>query len=189
MRVIAWSLGLLVLGMIAGTAVARLHADPAPAQSGHFADPDDLAAVMLGKKLYMRSCASCHGRNLQGQPLWQVIDQYAGRRAPAHHATGHTWLHPDEEIFHITKYGRFASAPPGAVSYMPAFNGILEDRQILSVIAFIKARWPIGLRISQAMLNPGFAGMPRHVDDVDWRLPPSCNAILRLSGPTAALPK
>ena len=67
-----------------------------------------------------------------------------------------------------------------AVSYMPAFKGVLDDREILAVIAFIKARWPIGLRIAQAMLNPGFVGMPKHSDNADWRLPPSCNAILRL---------
>jgi mono/diheme cytochrome c family protein len=187
MRAGAWGFGLLVAGMAAGTAVAGPHAVPVPAESWvHFADADDRAAVMLGKKIYMRDCASCHGRNLQGQPLWQVVDQYAGRRAPAHDATGHTWLHSDEDIFHMTKFGRFASAPPQAVSYMPAFKGVLEDREILAVIAFIKARWPIGLRISQAMLNPGSAGMPQHANSVDWRLPPSCNAMLRVSERAAA---
>jgi hypothetical protein len=63
---------------------------------------------------------------------------------------------------------------------MPAFKDLLEDRVIPAVIAFIKARWPIGLRIPQAMLHPGFAGMPQQACNVDWRPPPSCNAILRL---------
>jgi mono/diheme cytochrome c family protein len=186
MRTKDWCFALLAVGIITGAAVARSHAVPAPLESvAHFADADDRAAVMLGRKIYLRECGGCHGRNLQGQPLWQVIDQYAGRRAPAHDATGHTWLHPDEDIFHITKYGWFGSAPPKAVFYMPAFKSVLEDREILAVIAFIKARWPIGLRISQAMLNPSFAGMPKQTN-VDWRLPPSCNAILRLSQPAVA---
>jgi len=128
----------------------------------------------LGKRIYMRACASCHGRNLQGQPLWLLVDEYAGRRAPAHDETGHTWQHSDEDIFHIIKYGRFASAPAGRVSFMPALATVLKDREILAVMAFIKARWPIGLRVSQAMLNPGFAGMPRKANDVEWRFPPTC---------------
>lgn len=179
MRAKAWCFGLLAVAMVTGAVVAKSPAVPAPVESVvHFADADDRAAVILGKKIYRRDCGSCHGRNLQGQPLWQVVDRYAGRRAPAHDATGHTWLHPDDEIFHMTKSGRFASTPPDAISYMPAFEGVLEDQEILAVIAFIKARWPIGLRISQAMLNPGFAGMPKQTN-ADWRLPPSCNAILR----------
>ena len=59
---------------------------------------------------------------------------------------------------------------------------LLSDREILDVMAFIKARWPIGLRASQAMLNPGRAGMPRQASSEEWRLPPTCNALLRQSG-------
>jgi hypothetical protein len=46
----------------------------------------------------------------------------------------------------------------------------------------IKARWPLGLRVSQAMLNPGFAGMPADANDVERRLPPNCNLLLRRQG-------
>jgi hypothetical protein len=42
---------------------------------------------------------------------------------------------------------------------MPAFEAVLDDRETLNVLAFIKARWPpIGLRVAQATLNPGHAG-------------------------------
>src|SRR5260370_38819894 len=73
----------------------------------------------------------------------------------------------------MTKYGRFAAAPPDHVSYMPPFKDRLSDDEILAVIAFIKARWPLGLRVSQALLNPGYAGMPAQADQVEWRLPPT----------------
>jgi mono/diheme cytochrome c family protein len=136
-----------------------------------FADADNRAEVMLGKAVYTASCAGCHGRKLQGQPLWQLQDQYAGRRAPAHDQTGHTWSHSDEDLFYITRDGRFPSGPP---SYMPAFGDSLTSEQITAVIAFIKASWPIGLRVSQALLNPGFAGMPANSASVDWTLPPTC---------------
>ena len=121
----------------------------------------------------MARCASCHGRNLQGQPLWQLKDEFAGRRAPAHDETGHTWQHSDEDIFYMIKYGRFPSAPAGDVSFMPAFRDVLDDRDIIAATAFIKARWPTALRVSQAMLNPGRAGMPQRADQTEWRFPPS----------------
>jgi S-disulfanyl-L-cysteine oxidoreductase SoxD len=154
-------------------------ARPPTALAAHFADAEDGATAALAKQVYMRACASCHGRNLQGQPLWQLADEYAGRRAPAHDETGHTWQHSDEDLFAMTKYGRFPAAPADAVSYMPAFAGVLDDREILAAIGFLKARWPIALRASQALLNPGHAGMPQQASTLEWRLPPICRAVLR----------
>ena len=154
----------------------------AVAMDMHFADASDVALASLGKRVYGDYCGSCHGRNLQGQALWQLDDKFAGRRAPAHDETGHTWQHADEDLFHKTKFGRFAVEPADPVPAMPAFAAILDDQQVLAVLAFIKARWPLGLRVSQAMLNPGFAGMPTDANDVEWRLPPNCNVLLRRQG-------
>jgi mono/diheme cytochrome c family protein len=148
--------------------------EAAPPSSVHFANADDLAKVAGGKLIYAQWCSSCHGKRLQGQPLWQLQDEYSGRRAPAHDESGHTWEHSDEEIYHITRYGRFTTTPPSVHSYMPAFEGILSDQQTLDVLAFIKARWPLGLRISQSLLNPGYAGMPANAQTVEWTLPPTC---------------
>jgi len=144
------------------------------APPAHFADATDAANVTLGKRIYQQRCASCHGRQLQGQPLWQLQDQFSGRRAPAHDASGHTWEHSDEELFHMTKYGHFSDAPAGVPAYMPAFADSLADAQILAVIAFIKARWPLGLRVSQSLLNPGYAWMPTNAQTTDWTFPPTC---------------
>ena len=149
------------------------------AADAHFADAADAALVMLGKRVYAGYCASCHGRNLQGQPLWQLDDKFAGKRAPAHDETGHTWQHSDEDLFRKTKYGRFPAEPADPLPAMPAFAPVLDDQQVLAVLAFIKARWPLGLRVSQAMLNPGFAGMPADANNVEWRLPPNCDALRR----------
>jgi mono/diheme cytochrome c family protein len=142
----------------------------------HFANADNAALVGKGRLAYARNCAACHGRNLQGQALWQLQDQFVGRRAPAHDATGHTWQHSDENLFQMVKFGRFPDAPKKAVSYMPAFGGNLSDAEILAVLAFIKSRGPIGLRASQASLNPGFAGMPADIGTTPWTLPPNCTA-------------
>jgi mono/diheme cytochrome c family protein len=146
----------------------------AAAAQPDFADADDRALVAKGRDIYMSACSSCHGRRLQGQALWQVIDQYAGRRAPPQDATGHTWQHSDEDLFRKVQTGRFPSAPPDAVTYMPAFGGHLNEREILAVLAFIKSSWPVGMRASQAMLNPGRRGMPKNLGKVSWTLPPNC---------------
>ena len=66
----------------------------------------------------------------------------------------------------------FAMVSEG-LPYMPAFAGVIKDVQITATIAYIKATWPVGLRISQALLNPGHAGMPAMADP-DWTLPPTC---------------
>lgn len=157
--------------LLADSLPAAKLADELRALVTRFADADDLGKVTQGKAVYAAWCAGCHGRKLQGQPLWQLQDQYAGRRAPAHDQTGHTWSHSDEDLFYMTRDGRFPSGPP---SYMPAFRDSLDSEQITAVIAYIKASWPIGLRVSQALLNPGFAGMPANAASVDWTLPPTC---------------
>ena len=140
----------------------------------HFADATDYASVARGKQVYKAQCASCHGRSLQGQPLWQTRDQYASRRAPAQDQTGHSWYHSDDELFAKTKFGRFANAAATPASAMPAFRTTLADRDILSAIAFIKARWPVGVRVLQAMRNPDRAGMPAGAIDSGWRFLPGC---------------
>jgi hypothetical protein len=66
---------------------------------------------------------------------------------------------------------------------MPAFKDRRTDEPILAIIAFVKRGWPIGLRASQATLNPGYAGMPPEASRVAWKLPPTCRAALDLKSP------
>ena len=177
-------LGCAVGAALAATAVATALALRAPAgPRGHIADAENAETVQEGKKLYASHCTSCHGRRLQGQLLWQVQDQFAGRRAPAHDQTGHTWQHSDEDLFRMVKFGRFPTTPSSVKSYMPTYADNLSDAQILATLAYIKATWPLGLRVSQALLNPDYAGMPRNADTVEWRLPPTCQAALQRAGP------
>jgi mono/diheme cytochrome c family protein len=175
LRVVLRFISAAVFALAAGTSGLFYAADAkSPPPFAHYADANDTGLVEQGSKVYFNNCASCHGRKLQGQALWQWKDRFIGQRAPAHDETGHTWQHSDDDLFAMTKFGRFPATPPKIVSYMPAFGTTLSDRDIVAVIAFIKARWPIGLRASQAMLNPGFAGMPADAGKVQWTLPPNC---------------
>lgn len=109
---------------------------------------EDLA---LGENVYREHCASCHGAKLEGQPGWQKRLPNGRFPAPPHDDTGHTWHHPDEVLFGITKHGMVPPyAPPGYESDMPAFAGKLGDEQIRAVLAYIGARWSGEVRKARA---------------------------------------
>lgn len=106
------------------------------------ADPGDTAQVALGRTIYAENCASCHGVNLEGQPDWRIRKPDGRLPAPPHDETGHTWHHPDEHLFRLTKLGlKPPLAPEGYKSDMPAFEGKLTDDQIWAVLASIKSTW------------------------------------------------
>ena len=146
------------------------------ADSKHLADPSDRGKVWAGFTLYKTNCAQCHGRNLQGQPLWHLQDGFEHQRAPAHDDTGHTWQHPDEDLFQMIRTGRFLNDLGKGASYMPAFGERLHDEEILEIISFIKSRWSLAMKVSQASLNPDFAGMPAGAAMENWTLPLNCVA-------------
>jgi mono/diheme cytochrome c family protein len=138
----------------------------------HFADATNGVDVGMGKILYKGYCASCHGRNLQGQSLWELKDAFVGRRAPPHDASGHSWQHSDEALFQKTKIGNFEGISKESSH---AFYPLLQEKEIIQIIAYIKARWPLGLRASQSTLNPNFEGMPEEARTTEWTFPPSCD--------------
>lgn len=107
------------------------------------------AEIALGRQIYAEACASCHGVDLEGQPDWQQPLPSGRMPAPPHDATGHTWHHPDAELFAITK-GGLEAVVSGYESDMPAFAGTLSDEEIRAVLAFIKSTWPEREREYQA---------------------------------------
>ncbi len=138
----------LALIAAAGAAFLFLRAEP-PGR----ADPSDAAQVARGKAVYAAQCASCHGERLEGQPDWRSRKPDGRLPAPPHDATGHTWHHPDADLFKITRQGVTPFAPPGYQSDMPAFGGVLDDGEIWAVLAYIKSTWPEDIRRRHADLN------------------------------------
>lgn len=105
----------------------------------------------LGEKLYLQHCAACHGAKLEGQPAWQKRLPNGRMPAPPHDDSGHTWHHPDEVLFGITKQGLVPPyAPAGYESDMPAFAGKLSDAEIRAVLAYIRSRWSGEVRKARA---------------------------------------
>ena len=104
-----------------------------------------------GAKIYRTHCAVCHGINLEGQKGWNVNDGQNNILAPPHDETGHTWHHSDEYLFSVTKYGGAVKA--GVASAMPGYAQILSDKEIISVLSFIKSTWPIQIRLKHDQIN------------------------------------
>ncbi|EKV31807.1 Cytochrome c family protein [Caenispirillum salinarum AK4] len=121
---------------------------------GPQADPTDAALVAEGRQVYAEHCAACHGLALEGEPDWRSRNPDGTLPAPPHDETGHTWHHPDQQLFDITKYGVEPFAPEGYVSNMPAYEDVLTDREIWASLAYIKSRWPEDVLQKQQARNP-----------------------------------
>jgi mono/diheme cytochrome c family protein len=109
--------------------------------------------IALGRDVYAIHCASCHGAALEGQPDWRVRLASGRLPAPPHDETGHTWHHPDEQLFALTKEGLAAFVPPGYETDMPGFGDALTDDEIRAVLAYIKSTWPAEIRERQESIT------------------------------------
>ena len=107
----------IVAGACLAAAVVASAQAPAP--------PELIAA---GQQLYLKNCASCHGRNGQGGPGNDLIPAAPG-------LTGDKWDHgsTDQAIFDNIKNG---IAPD---FNMVPFKDKLNDVEIRTIVAFIRS--------------------------------------------------
>lgn len=115
--------------------------------------PDDATLVARGASIYAGQCASCHGKNLEGQPNWRARLPNGRMPAPPHDRTGHTWHHPDELLFTLTKQGPAALVGGNYRSDMPGYAGTLSDGEIVAVLSYIKSTWPAEIRARHDDIN------------------------------------
>ncbi len=144
----AWAVGLVAAGLLGGggyLAYERLRGPasgaPGPAQQA------------LGGTLYGAHCAACHGTELEGEPNWRRRKPDGLLPAPPHDETGHTWHHPDGQLFEIVKFGTAALIGPNYQTAMGPFGELLSDDEIRAVLAYIKTRWPENIRARQAAIT------------------------------------
>ncbi len=109
--------------------------------------------LALGSRLYETHCAACHGADLEGEPDWRRRKPDGLLPAPPHDAGGHTWHHPDQQLFAITKEGTAALVGGGYRSAMIGFGELLDDAEIRAILAYIRSRWPEDLRRRQAAIS------------------------------------
>ncbi len=141
--------GLVALAVLAAAAYGFW-----PGRDEKRADPGDPKQVALGQQVYAEICASCHGENLEGQPNWRLRQSNGRLPAPPHDAGGHTWHHPDEMLFGMTKAGIESFVRlQNYESDMPAFAETLSDQEIWAALAYIKSRWPAEIQARQEDIN------------------------------------
>lgn len=148
--------GILVLA--AGAIFLTTTKSDPQAQSVVALKPDNPQVVAIGAEIYKTACASCHGTNLEGQVNWRTPLPGGGFRAPPHDETGHTWHHPDANLFYVTKLGRegFMATymnQPGFKSDMPGFGDTYSDEEIIAVLSYIKSTWPARIRAQHDQIN------------------------------------
>ena len=73
--------------------------------------------------------------------IGRVLDEDGHRKAPPLNGTGHTWHHDDETLHKIIKYG-LAGLISDYEGKMGGFKDKLNDKDIDSVLAYIKSFWP-----------------------------------------------
>jgi len=115
--------------------------------------PKDPVYVQIGKKVYQDQCASCHGVNLEGQGGWRDRKVDGMRLAPPHDKSGHTWHHPDELLYKLTKYGFKAMIGEDYKVSMPVYDDIIEDQEIIAVLSYIKSTWPADIKKIHDKIN------------------------------------
>jgi len=107
----------------------------------HFPITKDSALMIArGKIVYETYCVSCHQVNLSGAENWKELDEDGHRKAPPLNGTGHTWHHDDTSLHNIIKYG-LAKIVKNYEGKMIAFGDKINDKQIDSVLSYIKSHW------------------------------------------------
>lgn len=76
------------------------------------------ADILNGQKVYAAHCVGCHGAN--GRSVMPIVPSFS---------RGERLLQPDTALLLSIRSGRNA---------MPGYMGILADREILDVIAFLR---------------------------------------------------
>ena len=101
---------------------------------------DSALMIARGKIVYENNCISCHQINLVGAENWKGVDKDGHRKAPPLNGTGHTWHHDDASLHNIIKYGlvKFVENYEGK---MIGFEGNLKDKDIDSVLSYMKSFW------------------------------------------------
>ncbi len=152
--------GKISIGIVGGLLVACSGDDAQFSDNGQMTKQGNIKlqadrpqTIALGQRIYRRDCATCHGDNLEGQKDWKTRSPEGLLPAPPHDASGHTWHHPDQMLFDMTKYGVQKFAGPDYKSDMPAYVDVLTDAEIIAVLSYIKSRWPENIRKRHDGLN------------------------------------
>ncbi len=120
------------------------------------------ALLSRGQQQYNLRCAHCHGYDGEGQlPVTITNTQSLGMLTiPAHNASGHTWMHPDQLLVRVIKEG--ISNPLDQFPMEP-YASVMSDDDINAVIAYIKLWWTDEQQAQQLLLSKHWADLDRQL--------------------------
>jgi len=113
----------------------------------------DAGPLATGEDVYKAYCAYCHGFKLDGKSEWFRRTDKDPAHSPALNESGNAWRLSDKMLFDITKYGGQPYALPGVKSEMPAFEGVITDKQMSMSLDYVKGQWPEKLRAHQLRIT------------------------------------
>ena len=123
------------------TLISFIFLNEASYSHSHFPITRDSALMIArGKIIYENNCVSCHQVNLVGVENWKGLDEDGHRKAPPLNGAGHTWHHDDATLHNIIKYG-LAKLVKNYEGKMIGFGDKINDKQIDSVLSYIKSHW------------------------------------------------
>ena len=124
------------------TLISFIFINEASYSNNHFPiTRDSTLMIARGKIIYKSYCVSCHQVNLIGAENWKGVDEDGHRKAPPLNGTGHTWHHDDASLHNIIKYG-LAKIVKNYDGKMLGFEDNLKDKDIDSVLSYMKSFWP-----------------------------------------------
>lgn len=97
----------------------------------------DTAQLRRGRKVFLQTCAQCHGKHAEGAPTWTQPDANGKYPPPPLNGSGHAWHHPKQALINTIKFGTGQLG-----GNMPAWNGRLSEQEIDDVIAWLQSQWP-----------------------------------------------
>ena len=131
---VKWLLGsALVVILLAASVFSFAEFSPA-------IDYNSRETIDFGQTLFVQNCMACHGEKAKGE---NIFNHQGGQKpdgsyfAPALNGTAHAWHHPPDMLFSIVKDG---SADPK--SQMKGWRGRMGDREIHSILAYVRSLWP-----------------------------------------------
>jgi len=96
----------------------------------------DAKSVATGKQLYSKYCQICHRQDGVGEtPISGYIRLPGYITAMPLNETSHAWHHGDKQLVKMILEGSRRT------TRMPAWKGVLSEKQTRNVIAYIKSLW------------------------------------------------
>lgn len=111
---------------------------------GYFnsSDTESVNNAKLGKEVFDKNCASCHGVAASGLTKnWKQTLPNGKFPAPPLNGTAHAWHHSPKTLMKTVNYGGIKFG-----GWMPGFEDKLSEEEKQAVLDYIYSLWPDGIK-------------------------------------------